>query len=209
MPSLIYTIGSPLCDYSFLSAFYNRDPASPPRLNLGSGANRAVCASLQRFLEHYFTPAGGLRHQAMTKLRLLDLLSELSAHLPMRRSPKSNHEQQNLDAKRMKTLFSFIEQHYAEPISRKQAASLVHLSESRFHTFFHKAAGTNFVSYLTHARVCQAARLLIEETFSVAEVAQRVGFSDQSYFDRRFKEHFGITPLKYRHQAGKPRAAAD
>jgi AraC-like DNA-binding protein len=35
----------------------------------------------------------------------------------------------------------------------------------------------------------------------VAEVANRVGFSDQSYFDRKFRSAFGQTPSSVRKKA--------
>jgi two-component system response regulator YesN len=55
-------------------------------------------------------------------------------------------------------------------------------------------AGMTFVSYVTHVRLAQALRLLKESSLTVAEVATRVGFSDQSYFDRKFRSAFGQTP---------------
>jgi AraC-like DNA-binding protein len=201
LPRLVYTVGSPICDYDFLAPFYNRDESAAPVLKLKSPKNRAVCESFHRLLADHFGGSEGLERQVTRKLRLLDLLHELGRHLPLRKSPRSNHAQQDLNGRRMSTLFNHIEQHFADKITRKQAASMVHLSESRFHTFFQAAAGTNFVQYLTHVRVCQAARLLTEASLSVAEIAYRVGFSDQSYFDKRFKEHFQMTPLKYRQKA--------
>jgi two-component system, response regulator YesN len=55
-----------------------------------------------------------------------------------------------------------------------------------------------FVAYLTHVRVSNAQRLLQETNLSIAEIAAQVGFSDQSYFDRRFKQAFGKSPREFR-----------
>jgi AraC-like DNA-binding protein len=59
-------------------------------------------------------------------------------------------------------------------------------------------AGRSFVSYLTHVRLSRSVRLLKESCLTIAEVAYQVGFSDQSYFDRRFKAAFDQTPRDFR-----------
>jgi len=43
-----------------------------------------------------------------------------------------------------------------------------------------------------------AARLLRETTENIAGIADATGFSDQSYFDKRFKRAFGKTPKEFR-----------
>jgi AraC-like DNA-binding protein len=80
------------------------------------------------------------------------------------------------------------------------AARLAGMSQAKFVKVFKRVAGLTFVAYVTHVRVANAARLLKETTLSVAEIANRVGFADQSYFDKRFRRHFGQTPLAYRRQ---------
>jgi len=44
----------------------------------------------------------------------------------------------------------------------------------------------------------EAARLLRFSDLSVGEVAFRAGFSDQLYFSRAFKRHYGEAPMSYR-----------
>ncbi|MPZ20672.1 MAG: AraC family transcriptional regulator [Luteitalea sp.] len=40
--------------------------------------------------------------------------------------------------------------------------------------------------------------LLRETGLTIAEIASEVGFSDQSYFDKRFKRAFGLSPREFR-----------
>jgi len=51
---------------------------------------------------------------------------------------------------------------------------------------------------LLHVRLAEAARLLKHSDESIAAIARRVGFSDQSYFDRCFKRAFAQTPRQFR-----------
>jgi AraC-like DNA-binding protein len=83
------------------------------------------------------------------------------------------------------------------------------MSESQFMKFFKRATGMTFVAYLTHVRLNRAYRLLTETDVSIAEVASSVGFSDQSYFDKRFKEAFKQTPRALRAERRKPTQPAE
>ena len=55
--------------------------------------------------------------------------------------------------------------------------------------------------FLKEGRLAAGMRLLRESSLSIADVATTVGFTDQSYFDKRFKRAFGSTPRDFR--AGK------
>jgi len=57
------------------------------------------------------------------------------------------------------------------------------------------------VAYMNHVRLSNASRLLCETDRSIAEIASEAGFSDQSYFDKRFKRAFGRTPKEFRAEA--------
>ncbi|KNX77774.1 AraC family transcriptional regulator [Pseudomonas sp. 250J] len=62
---------------------------------------------------------------------------------------------------------------------------------------FGAATGMTPHAYLVNARVNKA-RQMLREGQALAEVAYRLGFADQSHFQRVFKAHAGITPGTYR-----------
>ena len=105
--------------------------------------------------------------------------------------------QQERSAK-LKPVLEFVDQHFAEKIGLKEAAALAKMSVPQFIKLFKKVAGTTFVSYVTHVRLSRAVRLLKGSSLTIAEVASEVGFTDQSYFDRRFKKAFQRTPRDFR-----------
>jgi transcriptional regulator GlxA family with amidase domain len=102
-------------------------------------------------------------------------------------------------------LHDYLWENYSEPITVSRAASIVGMSKFRFMRFFKKATGMTFVSYLTDLRLSNAHRLLVETERPIAEVAADVGFADQSYFDRRFRQHYHQTPRQVREMAGLSR----
>ena len=58
--------------------------------------------------------------------------------------------------------------------------------------------GTSFAGYLSNVRVSAAEHLLITTDTPITEIAFQVGFSDASYFTRRFVLKNGVTPNTYR-----------
>jgi signal transduction histidine kinase/ligand-binding sensor domain-containing protein/DNA-binding response OmpR family regulator len=60
--------------------------------------------------------------------------------------------------------------------------------------------GQTAVDYIRTVRLKKAAILLMKKTFTVAEVMYMVGFTNHSYFSKRFQEMYGKTP---RHYAGE------
>jgi two-component system response regulator YesN len=103
-------------------------------------------------------------------------------------------------ATRLRPVFEYVSRNFAENLTLKQAAALASMSQPQFIKLFKRVAGMTFVSYVTHVRLSHAFRLLKESSLTIAEVAVITGFSDQSYFDRRFKTAFGQVPSAIRRQ---------
>ena len=115
---------------------------------------------------------------------------------------------QTARAARLEPVLEFVEASHSEVITLKEAASLAKMSVPQFVRLFKRVAGMSFITYLTHVRLSRAARLLKESSLTIAQVACEVGFSDQSYFDRRFKEAFGQTPRDFRQVRALPKRAS-
>jgi AraC family transcriptional regulator, alkane utilization regulator len=75
-----------------------------------------------------------------------------------------------------------------------ELARRVGLSRSVFAERFHSLVGKTPMAYLRHLRCQLAARWLREGRLSVAEVAQRVGYSSVSAFHRAFRKRTGERP---------------
>ena len=93
---------------------------------------------------------------------------------------------------------AYIQEHYAEPISRQDLADHVGLSDDYLTSCFHKELGLTPVAYLNRYRVQQARQLLKNTHKSITEIAFEVGFSGSSYFSRIFHRETGMTPAAYR-----------
>lgn len=93
---------------------------------------------------------------------------------------------------------AYCNEHYARKVTLDELASLVRLNKSYFSQLFHKEMGVPFGDYLESIRIKRAQQLLRENTASMAEISELVGFSNQNYFTKVFKRATGATPSQYR-----------
>ena len=84
----------------------------------------------------------------------------------------------------------------------RQLAAVARLSPYHFARQFKRATGLAPHQYVILRRVEQAKHLLqVGTDLSLAEVALRAGFSDQSVFCLHFKRLVGVTPRQFRMSA--------
>lgn len=103
------------------------------------------------------------------------------------------------DRKFRKELDNWISTHLADPdMSVDTMAQHFACSRSSLYRRVNQLVGMTPSSYVQHIRMETARRLVAETDLTMAEIASRVGVSDQFYFSRLFKEHFGMPPRKYR-----------
>lgn len=201
LPEFVYSLGSPSHDYAFLLPFYSRLENRPHVLRPRDAAAGPVFEALACLLQTYFHRSDHLFH-AGCKACLLGLLYHLARHFESSELLRWEFVRQQQRSLRLKKLFDHLRDHFAEKLSVKEAARLSGMSEPHFMKVFKQVAGMTLVAYLHHIRLSNAARLLKETPRSIAEIADSVGFADQSYFDKRFKKSFGVSPTEFRSRAG-------
>ena len=100
----------------------------------------------------------------------------------------------------LKPVIEYIQSYYTEPITTCDLAKIAHLSASRLAHIFREEMDTTLVDYLTDIRINHAKRMLLTTDLSCTRICYEVGYNNQSYFTRVFKQITGLTPLKYRNQ---------
>ena len=91
-----------------------------------------------------------------------------------------------------------IQNRYNEDISLDMLAEEVGFAPAYLSYIFKKETGENIVKYITDYRMEQAKRLLDEGALKIVQIAKQCGYDNQSYFNRLFKNAYGITPKQYR-----------
>ncbi|WP_278625871.1 AraC family transcriptional regulator [Parabacteroides gordonii] len=92
----------------------------------------------------------------------------------------------------------YIKEHFTEPVRLKELADCCNISPNYFHRIFTKALKTTPANYISLLRMNTALPLLLNNEYSIKEIAYQLGFYDDAYFSRVFKNHYGITPGEYR-----------
>ncbi|MBN1409807.1 MAG: PocR ligand-binding domain-containing protein [Spirochaetales bacterium] len=99
---------------------------------------------------------------------------------------------------RIEKAIQTINENYSSPLTMKQIAHDVNLSESYFSTSFKEYTGLSFPEYLNKVRL-EKARFLLKNTYlSITTIAYDVGYSDSNYFSTIFKKTANLTPKQYR-----------
>lgn len=82
--------------------------------------------------------------------------------------------------------------------SLMRIAEDTHQSITALSKLIKQKTGYNFKELLQRKRFQMAVHLLCDTKLSIEEIALDVGYENQSYFFRQFKERYGMTPHKYR-----------
>jgi len=92
----------------------------------------------------------------------------------------------------------YIAAHLDQKITTDALAKIAGLSTTYFCTVFKQTEGMSPHSYVLQCRVQRAQQLLTSTAMSGAEIADAVGFSNQSHCIQCFREIVGVTPGDYR-----------
>jgi len=92
----------------------------------------------------------------------------------------------------------FIQQHFNEAISLDQIASEVNLNPEYLSRIFKEETGHTYSSFLSNIRLKKAEHLLINTMEKVQNIAEKVGYSNVSYFSTIYKKKYGMNPYEYR-----------
>lgn len=198
LPEFVYGSGSPSCDYAFLIPFYAKREGHPHILRGTDELAAPVYQALAELLERCFRSGQQVYAQAGCKATFLQLLYLLTRQFQAAEVLHSEYLQHRQQADRLARIFEYVRQNYAERITIAQATQIVHMSQAQFMKVFKKVSGMTFVAHVTRVRIMNALRSLRETDLTIAEIAMQCGFSDQSYFDRRFREAFGKSPRDWR-----------
>jgi AraC-like DNA-binding protein len=100
----------------------------------------------------------------------------------------------------MEDVLNHVLAHSHEEISIRELAGMVNLSISQFDRRFKQLFQMTPMQYVLRVRINAACHALSATGESIAHIAARTGFSDQSWFTKQFRQQTGLTPSAYRKQ---------
>ncbi|WP_053375356.1 helix-turn-helix domain-containing protein [Paenibacillus sp. FJAT-27812] len=141
----------------------------------------------------YLLASDGQQLKERNRLLGQQYLYELLEGLLRQAEPAANHEIED----RLRLTIDYMQSHYREEIRVNKLAELAQLHPSYYAQVFKRSMAKTPVSYLTHLRMNKAKEMLLMTDMPVNDIAADVGYEDEFYFSRRFKETSGYSPTIY------------
>ena len=148
-----------------------------------------------RRLLHIFHLQERENAEMQTVAFLLELWRELFLHTEARCEQTTGDKGRRAQ---LQVMMQFIHANYNRPITLKEIADCVHISESSALQLFKQGIRLSPVAYLIQYRLKRAADLLASTNQTVAAIADETGFSDAGYFCRTFRKQYQQTAMEYR-----------
>lgn len=102
---------------------------------------------------------------------------------------------------RLSLITEYVENHYQEPITLREAAQILSINPEYFSRFFKKYMGITFLEYVYSIRLQSAYQEIINTDLPIQEIQERNGFTSPKIFSRMFREQYGKTPREIRKSA--------
>lgn len=98
----------------------------------------------------------------------------------------------------IKKVCEYIYNNTEKDISLEQMADYANVSSFYLSKLFKEERGVTFVNYLNDTRLEKSRDLLKTTQLSIKEITAAVGYNDQNYFSRIFRNKYGVTPTEFR-----------
>ncbi|MBS6196415.1 MAG: response regulator [Clostridiales bacterium] len=98
----------------------------------------------------------------------------------------------------VKQIMKEVQENYRDELSLKTLAYKYHMNASYLGQIFQKEVGCSFAQYLSNTKNSIAKDLILNTNRKMHEIAQEVGYTDTSYFYRKFKQCYGVSPASLR-----------
>ncbi len=95
-------------------------------------------------------------------------------------------------------VIKYIEKNLSANLSVSKIANDFSVSISTLQKKFKSEIGFSVSQYINDRLMSLAEKILLSENISLRQISDSLGFVDQFYFSRKFKQTFGVSPLKYK-----------
>lgn len=91
----------------------------------------------------------------------------------------------------------YMDEHYMLPLTVKQLAEQTGMDCGQYASVMRRLTGLTPLEYLNKLRIKRAKQLLLKTDSPLRDIARQVGFADEYYFNRRFRQMTAMTPRQY------------
>jgi YesN/AraC family two-component response regulator len=139
-----------------------------------------------------------LEQHALVTLQSKGILSEAEIVAVLNRALFGSDALPQQTSALVKRAVAYLHQNYARPLARWEIAEAIGVSEDYLSRVFNRELGLSPWDYLNRYRIYHARELLRRTSDPIGAVARQVGFKDQAYFSRVFRNLSGVSPQAFR-----------
>lgn len=125
---------------------------------------------------------------------LLELFGEMARDTPNR--------MENACPRWLRQTRDYLHAHFTESLAMETVAAAVGVHPAHLMRGFRQQHRCTIGDYIRRLRVEYACHLLCTSDDSASQIALKVGFADQSHFNRTFKSEMGMTPTEFQKVSG-------
>lgn len=162
---------------------------SRPIISLGAFSSR-----IQEYIENYEIDNSSYPQSASVSLSLINLILSFTE----RTLTSGQIETTAFNPEVCHYVKDYIDKHYGSKINFNELANQLYINQDYMTHLFRKYTGIPPTKYLLNKRLEKASELLLSSNLSIAEIADKVGYSDPNHFSFIYKKNTGIAPTSYR-----------
>ena len=107
--------------------------------------------------------------------------------------PKVTKYQTNI----VNSIIRILKENINNKITQEDISGMLGYSISYMSKVFKKITGMAPIKYLNDMRIDEAKKLIAEDTMSLKDISEKLGFDTVQYFSTQFKKSTNLTPSQY------------
>ncbi|MFE7086528.1 AraC family transcriptional regulator [Sphingobacterium spiritivorum] len=148
-------------------------------------------------LKHEYTNRQNYNDDLLTRLYLNALLLEVGRMYIQQSAETITHSRQEQLVSKFKRL---VHAHFLTYRQVSDYADLLFVHPHYLNDMVRAITGQSASNFIYQHLLAEAKSHLVQSDDTIAQIAARLRFSDQSYFGRFFRKHAGMTPVQFRQQ---------
>jgi AraC family transcriptional regulator len=112
--------------------------------------------------------------------------------------PLTRQGSEGLLSWQVRRIFDYVDAHISARLTVPELGGVVGLSEAHFTRCFKRTVGLTPHAFVLKRRLQRAARLMLESSSALADIAVLCGFADQAHLCNQFKRVMGRSPAEWR-----------